>query len=720
MQTQSAECKILENSNLDEVPIAANEYSEILNIQQTILEMIATQVNTDDILARLCILAEKLLPNSVASIMMIDNTTGLMSVISAPSVPQVGHDALQNLKPGPGGGSCGNAVFRNEAQFVKDTFTDKRWTDLRQVAYDFNLCSCWSMPVRDQNKNPIGTFALSSFEHRSPAPFHKKLLETAAFIVNIVLKNQANEKRIKMFYTASQNAAEGMVITNNENKIIEVNEAFEKIYGYKEADVLGKNPKVFSSGKHGEVFYKDMWDSMQKKLTWSGEVTNIKSNGEEITQWMSISVLKDEKNNTQNYLAIFSDLTELKNTQHQIEYMAYHDSLTNLYNKTHLEQILKSKKLYTLILLNVNNFSYINTAYGFALGDKLLILLAKILNDNFAPDSTYRINSDEFAILIKEKIDIKQFVKEIKKYFYTTEIDIDNITLNISFTYGGVYGNENLLRNSALALKQAKEEGKNRLHIFTQDEFNIDSSHRESFIASNNLLHNALSEDRVIPYFQGIRNNKTKKIDKFEVLARIKNGEEIISPYVFLEPARLSGLLPEITKMIIDKSFKIMSSNKYPFSINITEDDLSRNYLIDYLSKKTKEHNIHPDRVILEVLEGISTTGKSSQIDQLNKLKTKGYSIAIDDFGAEYSNFERILDLDVDFIKIDAKYIKDIHTNAKSYEITRAIAFFANNANIPCIAEFVHSKDVQNVIHDLGIDYSQGFYYSQPQALPLI
>ena len=242
---------------------------------------------------------------------------------------------------------------------------------------------------------------------------------------------------------------------------------------------------------------------------------------------------------------------------------------------------------------------------------------------------------------------------------------------------------------------------------------------RDHFIATNNLLHTALELGQVTPYFQGIYHNKNQKIAKFEVLARVVNNDEVISPYHFMDVAKLSGILPEITRVMIDKSFKIMASNDYSFSLNITEDDLSQNFLLAYLSEKTKQYNIAPQRIILEILEGVSATGKKNHIKQLAQLKAQGYGLAIDDFGTEYSNFERILDLDIDFLKIDAKYIKNIDTSEKSYEVARAIAFFAHNANIPCIAEFVHSQSVQAVINTLGIDYSQGYYFSKPSPLPI-
>ncbi|MFT7008330.1 MAG: PAS domain S-box-containing protein/diguanylate cyclase (GGDEF)-like protein [Colwellia sp.] len=704
----------------EDVLITPQQYDIIADIQQKILEKLVTNKPIADILNSLCLLAESILPNAVASIMMIDASDGLLSVMSAPSIPSVGHEALANLQPGTGGGSCGNAVFHNKAQYVQNTFEDDRWKNLRQVAYDFNICSCWSMPVSDEYKDAIGSFALSSFEHRSPALFHKKLLETCSSIVSLVLKRERREKRLVLLSTALNNASEGVVITDKNNHIVEVNPAFEKIYGFCESDVLGKNPNILSSGVQGHLFYQQLWHELIRKDQWRGEIINKHQNGTLVSQWMSITVIRDDQGEIQNYLSIISDLTALKSAQQQVVDMAFYDSVTRLHNKTYLEQqILANEENYSLLLLNINNFSYINTAYGFNVGDKILATIANTLANNFSDHETFRLNSDEFGLLFEGDINIAEQIKIIQQYFYNTLIQVDDISLHIAFTYGAAHGKEHLLHNSTLALKQAKTLGKNRYHVFDVESELVDNSTREGFIASNNLLHSALELDQLTPYFQGIYDNQNQTIQKFEVLARIVKGDEVISPYHFLDTAKLSGLLPEITRVILDKSFKIMSNYDYTFSLNITEDDLSQDYLLAYLAEKTVQYNIPPQRIILEILEGVSAAGKKNHIKQLNELKANGYLLAIDDFGTEYSNFERILELDIDFLKIDAKYIKNIDLNEKSYEITRAITFFARNANIPCVAEFVHNDSVQAVVKSLGIDYSQGYYFSEPSPLPI-
>lgn len=705
----------------ENVSITPKQYDFIADIQHQTLEKLAANDPVADILNTLCLLAESILPNAVASIMMIDTSDGLLSVRCAPSIPTVGHEALAKLKPGPFGGSCGNAVFHNEAQYIQNTFEDERWKNLRHVAYDFNICSCWSMPVSNEHKQAVGSFALSSFEHRTPALFHKKILETCSSIVSIVLKKQWNEERLLLLSIGFENASEGVVITDKNNHIVEVNPAFEKIYGYCESDVLGKNPKILSSGAQDEFFYQQLWNELIAKDQWRGEIINRHQNGELISQWMSITVIRDEQGEIQNYLSIISDLTELKSAQQQVVDMAFYDSTTKLHNKTYLEQkILANEQSYSLLLLNINNFSYINTAYGFNIGDKILTAIATTLANNFTRHETFRLDSDEFGLLFAGKINIAEQIKIIQHYFYSTLIQVDDISLHIAFTYGAAHGKEHLLRNCALALKHAKSLGKNRYHIFDGKNGFADNSTRESFIASNNLLHSALELDQITPYFQGIHDNKNHTIQRFEVLARIVKGDKVISPYHFLDTAKLSGLLPEITRVMLDKSFKIMANHDYTFSLNITEDDLSQNYLLDYLAEKTAQYKIQPKRIILEILEGVSAAGKKNHIKQLNELKAEGYLLAIDDFGTEYSNFERILELDIDYLKIDAKYIKNIDVNEKSYEITRAITFFAHNANIPCVAEFVHNESVQAVVAALDIDYSQGYYFSEPSPLPMI
>lgn len=315
------------NKHKDETPISPHQFEELLGMQQTILELVAaTSFCKQEALNKLCVMAEAALPNSVASVMLKDDKTGLMSVVSAPSVPQAGVDALQNLKPGPGGGSCGNAVFRNEPIYVKDTFTDDRWCDLRALAYDFNLCACWSMPIRSENGAACGSFALSSFEHRSPSSFHQLLLKTAASLVSVILKHDEQDRLIKekqasleLAYAAIKSTTEAVFMTDLDNKIIMINKAGERVFGYREKEVLHQNPNIFSSGKHNKAFYISMWNALVLAGEWHGEIYNKKSNGEIFVQQANLSVIRNEEGEITNYVAVMTDLSERKAVEKKLE-----------------------------------------------------------------------------------------------------------------------------------------------------------------------------------------------------------------------------------------------------------------------------------------------------------------------------------------------------------------------------------------------------------------
>ncbi len=431
---------------------------------------------------------------------------------------------------------------------------------------------------------------------------------------------------------------------------------------------------------------------------------------------MSINVI-DDNEVPLKYFAIFTDLRELKHAQSLNDYLIHHDRLTELFNKVRLEEILNESEEYTLIHCDINNFSFINMTYGFEFGDTLLKDIAEILASEFDAKEVFRIDSDEFALLYSLDTDPYQIIETMQQYFHENPFIVNGIVMNVSLNYGVAVGGDNLLENAAFALKLSKEQGKNRFHVFNKDKDQPSKEKKNRLIEANALVYRSMQEHLFTTYFQAIRNNATGEMEKFEVLVRIEDGDTVVMPSVFLEAAKLSGLLPEITKEVISKSFAIMRYRNEPFSINITEDDLTQDDLVAYLQEQLQVHQIEPKRVILEILEGVSVSGKKNHIQQLKALKHLGIKLAIDDFGAEYSNFERLLELDIDFLKIDAKYIKNIDNDEKSYEIVKAISAFSKKLDIECIAEFVHSKSVQEKIEELGIEYSQGFYFDEPHKL---
>jgi PAS domain S-box-containing protein len=321
-------------------PVASVEYSElgveeqekILLLQQAILESVALGGDHMDVIDSVCKLEEKLLPNSVGSVMLLDADRQRLNVYAAPSIPPEGIAQLNGLVPGPNAGSCGNVIYRQEPVFVSDTLTDPRWSQLRQLAVNFGLMSCWSMPIRSAGGKVIGTFALSSFERRSPTSFHRKLLEIGAFIIGIVLEQNKAQALLRLSAQVFEGSSEAIMITDTEQRIVRVNRVFTKVTQYGEDEIIGKIPSILSSGMHDAVFYQSMWDSLAHFDHWQGEVLNKRRNGEIYPEWLSISSVRDAAGKLTNYVAMFSDITDRKATEARIEFLAYHDALTGLPN----------------------------------------------------------------------------------------------------------------------------------------------------------------------------------------------------------------------------------------------------------------------------------------------------------------------------------------------------------------------------------------------------
>jgi len=392
--------------------------------------------------------------------------------------------------------------------------------------------------------------------------------------------------------------------------------------------------------------------------------------------------------------------------------LLYIDSLTGAYKKSRFDIDKLRYKDHYAVMMNIKNFSQLNFFYGFKTGDKILKetvkTVEKILNRKI-----YRIHADEFVFFSK---DYEKDIDLIRTYFKTYPIKIDSLIIRLTFTFSVVKNDnsDDVLRKLSIAQKEAKK------HIFKKYVLFQEQKQNNNFIKFNTILYDALylkQKAQIIPLFQPIIDNKTQKPIKYEVLARLKDNEKTYSPFFFLDVAKSSGFLPDLTKEIIDKSFKKAKEQNIDISINITDEDLLIVNFEEHLLSCLNECGLKPNNITIEILENITSKDATKSIELIKSLKDKGFIIAIDDFGVEYSNFERISDLDVDFIKIDGKYIKDIHTNPKNYQIVKAITEFAHAMDIKVIAEFVENKEIFETVKNLNIHYSQGYYFSPPKIL---
>jgi len=250
------------------------------------------------------------------------------------------------------------------------------------------------------------------------------------------------------------------------------------------------------------------------------------------------------------------------------------------------------------------------------------------------------------------------------------------------------------------------------MFIYNED-YDLINKYKESFFWVNKLKQ-AIRNDQMLPYFQGIRNNSTQITDLYECLVRIIDNGKVIEPKNFLESAKQVGLYNTVSYCMIDKCFTYFKDKHVEFSINLSREDFSDNKLIEYIEHKLKTHNIDPQRVIFEVLEEFSLKTDTFSFQFVKNLKALGVKIAIDDFGSEYSNFSRILSIETDYIKIAGAFIRRITHDENTYKIVKAITDFTHSINAKAIAEYVATQDIQEKILELGIDFSQGNLFSLP------
>ncbi len=400
-----------------------------------------------------------------------------------------------------------------------------------------------------------------------------------------------------------------------------------------------------------------------------------------------------------------------------IEYQFYNDDLTGLKNRRRLIDVLEKKQSSALMLINIDSFQEVNDLYGDTSGDRLLINFAKFLQESVPnKDSLYRTHSDEFVYLCDDGIDIdgiSHYASVISKKITKNSFFIDEKSqINISATIGISYGKNSLLPNADTALITAKKNKKN--YLIYDESMAMTGEYEKNFLWSKRLKR-AIEEDKIVPVFQPIVDCKTQKIIKYESLIRIKNDDgTYIAPIHFLDLAKKNKVYHKLTKIMIDKTFEVFKNLDKKVSINISVEDILNKDVYQYIIKKLDTSKISKN-IIFELIESEGIENFDEVFKFINDVKSFGAKISIDDFGTGYSNFEYLMKLKVDYIKIDGSMIKNMDIDQNSIAITQTIVAFAKKMNIETVAEFVCSKDVYDKVLESGVDYAQGYYFGRPK-----
>jgi len=403
----------------------------------------------------------------------------------------------------------------------------------------------------------------------------------------------------------------------------------------------------------------------------------------------------------------------------ELEVQQHCDLLTGFQNTAALKNCFGDKQHKGVLYLDIDKFDTINTLYGMKVGDEVLKVVANRLA-RYLPENSrvFRISADEFAVLIYDpkKAQVTQLAHQIIAMFEETPVQVNDLSFDILFSIGTQEGSEyDIFYNAKLANREAKYLG-GRTSVQYRDESHFLQLQKENHYWINELK-NALKEDRVIVYYQPIYDNNKATVTKYEALVRLETVKgDVISPDFFLKPAILSDLITRLSRVVIDKTFKKFSKNDLSFSFNLSEQDFSEGYLVDFLSYKCDYYNIDSSRVYIEILEETSLNCNEEFLDQITALKKLGFKISIDDFGVEKSNFSRVLDLEAEIIKIDGSFIRGLGHDENSKIIVDSIVNFAKKIGAKTVAEFVEDEDTLHLIQEMGVDFSQGYLIGKPTS----
>jgi len=418
-----------------------------------------------------------------------------------------------------------------------------------------------------------------------------------------------------------------------------------------------------------------------------------------------------------------------KKTEDLMRRQIYFNPLTGLPNRKKLIKDIAESHSPVLFLINVDDFKEINAIFGYRIGDSVLIFLAKLLS-HILPEYTrgvYKLAGDEFAVLIdiaEKGITKKMLTNNVtllshyvqrEKYGYAKYEIMLRITTGIALAKN--VGKENLFSCADIALKTAKQSRKQ--FLFYEDAEKTRSRFREN-LKWLKILSNAIEYDRIFPYYQPIITNATGEIEHYECLARIIDQDgKIILPHFFLDIAKKSRLYPKITRAMLKKTFEAFKNTHDEFSINLSVEDFYDPYTLQYIKIALSESPSVKNRVTFEILEseGIENFEEFSKF--IRDMKKLGCKIAIDDFGTGYSNFEYLIKLNLDYLKIAGSLIEKLDSDNGSRIIVENIVNFSKKLCIKTVAEYVHSNKIYSIVKGLGIDYSQGFLLGKPKPAVL-
>lgn len=527
---------------------------------------------------------------------------------------------------------------------------------------------------------------------------------------------------------------DGILITDQYGVIQSVNPSFSKFTGYSPSEAIGQTPRLLSSGLHDADFYRRMWQALLEKGHWQGEIWNKRKNGEHYPQWLSITAIRDDKQQISQYAAIFSDITERKRQEERIHQLAYMDELTGLANRRmffdrlHLALANAHRHHHTLavLFLDLDLFKRINDTLGHQAGDLALKEVAQRLQTTLREgESVARIGGDEFTILIPEvssckslQILAQRIISQLERPLQLLGQEIFLTTsIGMSLYPKDGHNAELLVKHADVAMYQAKSAGRNQYSFYQAST----SQHNEEELKLEQALRQALRQQQLEVYYQPKFALKDGKLVGLEALLRWHDAElGSVSPTLFIPLAEKLGLIHQLGEQVLRQvcaQLCVWQEAAVPVAINISAIQLTEPDFLPRLVSTLEQSAISPGLLELELTESCLIPEQAEYtLSVLTRLKALGLRLSIDDFGTGYSSLSYLRRLPLDALKIDRSFIRDLPQSESDSQITLAIIAMAKALGLEVIAEGIELTAQRQFLLAAGCNTGQGFLVSP--ALP--
>ncbi len=548
-----------------------------------------------------------------------------------------------------------------------------------------------------------------------------------------IAKRKEYQKKLDLAAEIIENTIEGIVLTDPNGVIEQVNPSFTAITGYAPDEVLGQTPDILKSDRHEQRFYQDMWNTLLAQGSWRGEIWSRRKNGEIYPEWLSITALKDPAGRTTHYVGLFHDISELKKSQQQLEYMAYYDTLTGLPNRTlfsnRLEKAFayasRNRQLIAVIYLDIDDFKNINDTLGHNIGDLFLQEVARLLSGFCRSEDTMaRTGGDDFLFMFQDINDINGAAVIVKRMLsiFETPFQIQGHELFTSASAGiTVYPDdgrdvETLIRNADMAMYGAKEAGKKGFCFFTKK---MDDILKRRMILERSL-RKAFEQQEFRVYYQPKLSLADGKVKGAEALVRWQRSDgSIVSPLDFIPLAEQTGLIVPLGQWVLQtacRQTRAWQKAGFPvkIAVNLSTRQFQQKDLVEMVEKTLQETGLAPEDLELEITESILLASHADAVKVLTRLRKMGVTVAIDDFGTGYSSLSYLKKLPIDTIKIDRAFIREIPGDADDVAITRAILAMSHSLGLRVVAEGVENNDHLRFLREHGCESMQGYLFSPP------